>query len=91
MQVHKSGVGNKIGPHTLILILIGATTIVCLFAAREAPSVKIDMPQQTQTVGGQAALYCTALGIPEPQVEWVRVDGVPLSARHKVEAPGYVV
>ncbi|XP_032309278.1 basement membrane-specific heparan sulfate proteoglycan core protein isoform X10 [Drosophila ananassae] len=58
---------------------------------REAPSVKIDMPQQTQTVGGQLALYCTAVGIPEPQVEWVRVDGTPLSPRHKVEAPGYVL
>nr|XP_017095019.2 basement membrane-specific heparan sulfate proteoglycan core protein isoform X15 [Drosophila bipectinata] len=58
---------------------------------REAPSVKIDLPQQTQTVGGQVALYCTAFGIPQPQVEWVRVDGVPLSPRHKAEAPGYVV
>jgi len=91
MQVHKSGVGNKTGPHSLILILIGATTVVYLFAARERPSIKIDSPQQPVLVGSQASLYCAVDGIPEPTVEWVRADGQPLSPRHKIEGPGYVV
>lgn len=91
-KVHKSGVGNKTGPHSLILILIGATTVVCLLAARERPSIKIESEgTQTHLVGAQASLYCTATGIPEPHVEWVRVDGQPLSPRHRVEGRGYVV
>ncbi|XP_070144253.1 basement membrane-specific heparan sulfate proteoglycan core protein isoform X4 [Drosophila kikkawai] len=59
---------------------------------RERPSIKIESePIQTALVGAQASLYCTATGIPEPTVEWVRVDGKPLSARHRVEGRGYVV
>lgn len=92
MQVHKSGVGNKTGPHSLILILIGATTVVYLLAARERPSVKIvSAPLQTFSVGAPASLYCTVEGIPDPTVEWVRVDGQPLSPRHKIQSPGYMV
>ncbi|XP_041450431.1 basement membrane-specific heparan sulfate proteoglycan core protein isoform X4 [Drosophila obscura] len=59
---------------------------------RERPSVKIESPAlQTHSVGSQASLYCTANGIPEPQVQWVRVDGTPLSPRHKEIDRGYVV
>ncbi|XP_020802671.1 basement membrane-specific heparan sulfate proteoglycan core protein isoform X7 [Drosophila serrata] len=59
---------------------------------RERPSIKIESdPIQTSLVGAQASLYCTATGIPEPSVEWVRVDGQPLSPRHQVEGRGYVV
>ncbi|KAH8286775.1 hypothetical protein KR018_007424, partial [Drosophila ironensis] len=58
---------------------------------RERPSVKIDMPRQTQSVSGQAALHCTVEGIPQPQIQWLRVDGTPLSPRHKVLADNYVV
>ncbi|KAH8235981.1 hypothetical protein KR032_011790, partial [Drosophila birchii] len=59
---------------------------------RERPSIKIESePIQTSMVGGQAALYCTATGIPEPSVEWVRVDGQPLSPRHQENGRGYVV
>ncbi|XP_034667265.1 basement membrane-specific heparan sulfate proteoglycan core protein isoform X12 [Drosophila subobscura] len=59
---------------------------------RERPSVKIESPSlQTHSVGSQASLYCRANGIPEPQVQWVRVDGTPLSPRHKEMGRGYVV
>nr|XP_036676267.1 basement membrane-specific heparan sulfate proteoglycan core protein isoform X28 [Drosophila suzukii] len=58
---------------------------------RERPSIKIDSPQQPVLVGSQASLYCAVDGIPEPTVEWVRADGQPLSPRHKIEGPGYVV
>ncbi|XP_070074540.1 basement membrane-specific heparan sulfate proteoglycan core protein isoform X24 [Drosophila takahashii] len=58
---------------------------------RERPSLTIDTATQKVSVGSQASLYCAAQGIPEPTVEWVRTDGQPLSPRHKVQAPGYVV
>ncbi|XP_039152495.1 basement membrane-specific heparan sulfate proteoglycan core protein isoform X13 [Drosophila simulans] len=92
IELHKSGVGNKTGPHSLILILIGATTVVYLLAARERPSVKIvSAPLQTFSVGAQASLYCRVEGIPDPTIEWVRVDGQPLSPRHKSQSPGYML
>lgn len=90
MQVHKSGVGNKTGPQSLILILICTTTIIYLIAARQLPSVEIE-PIRTLTVGEQGVLYCRAHGIPEPTVQWRRVDDAPLSSRHIEQHPGYVL
>ncbi|XP_041563042.1 basement membrane-specific heparan sulfate proteoglycan core protein isoform X19 [Drosophila elegans] len=60
---------------------------------RERPNIRIQPEtQQTVLVGGQAAIYCTAHGIPEPTVEWVRVDGQPLTPRHTTrEEPGYMI
>ncbi|XP_050742444.1 basement membrane-specific heparan sulfate proteoglycan core protein isoform X17 [Drosophila biarmipes] len=58
---------------------------------RERPSIRVDAPQQPILVGSQASLYCDVGGIPEPTVEWVRADGQPLSPRHRIEAPGYVL
>ncbi|XP_033169646.1 basement membrane-specific heparan sulfate proteoglycan core protein isoform X23 [Drosophila mauritiana] len=59
---------------------------------RERPSVKIvSAPLQTFSVGAQASLYCRVEGIPDPTIEWVRVDGQPLSPRHKSQSPGYML
>ncbi|XP_039497795.1 basement membrane-specific heparan sulfate proteoglycan core protein isoform X32 [Drosophila santomea] len=59
---------------------------------RERPSLKIvSDAQQTFSVGAPASLYCRVEGIPEPTIEWVREDGQPLSPRHKIQAPGYMV
>ncbi|XP_062139237.1 basement membrane-specific heparan sulfate proteoglycan core protein isoform X16 [Drosophila sulfurigaster albostrigata] len=57
---------------------------------RESPSVDIS-PSQPTLVGSQGMLYCTGTGIPAPTVQWRRVDGAPLSPRHRVEAEGYVL
>jgi len=93
-QVHKNGVGNKTGPHSLILILICTTTIIYLFTAREAPSVDIKTASEgAHQVGDDGWLYCIGTGIPEPTVQWRRVDGVPLSPRHEHQptSPGYLM
>ncbi|XP_017067470.1 basement membrane-specific heparan sulfate proteoglycan core protein isoform X10 [Drosophila eugracilis] len=59
---------------------------------RERPSLKIESaPQEPLTIGSPTSLYCSVEGIPTPTVEWVRVDGQPLSPRHKIEGPGYMV
>ncbi|KRF94150.1 uncharacterized protein Dmoj_GI15893, isoform C [Drosophila mojavensis] len=57
---------------------------------RERPSVEIE-PIRTLTVGEQGVLYCRAHGIPEPTVQWRRVDDAPLSSRHIEQHPGYVL
>ncbi|KAH8387838.1 hypothetical protein KR093_009841, partial [Drosophila rubida] len=57
---------------------------------REPPSVDISPPQPTQ-VGSQGMLYCTGTGIPTPKVQWRRVDGTPLSPRHRLEGEGYIL
>ncbi|KAM7349811.1 terribly reduced optic lobes isoform 23-T23 [Cochliomyia hominivorax] len=61
---------------------------------REHPIVDID-PKEPQviSVGGQGLLYCSATGIPQPRVQWLRVNGQPLSHRHQAQhgEPGYIV
>lgn len=89
--MHKNGVGNKTGPHSLILLLIGATTIIYLLAAREHPSVEIEPAEQKPiSVGSEGVLYCIGLGIPTPTVQWRRIDGTPLSPRHQEIQEGYI-
>lgn len=89
--MHKNGVGNKTGPHSLILLLIGATTIIYLLAAREQPSVDIDpVNPQAYIVGSEGVLYCRGRGIPLPTLQWRRVDGLPLSPRHQEIREGYI-
>ncbi|XP_037931811.1 basement membrane-specific heparan sulfate proteoglycan core protein [Teleopsis dalmanni] len=59
---------------------------------RERPTVDIHPDeQQSVYVGAQGLLYCQANGIPEPTVIWRRVDGKPLSPRHKENSPGYII
>lgn len=70
------------------------TTIVSLIAAREAPSLDVTPKEpQTISVGGQAMLYCSANGIPQPRVQWRRIDGAPMSSRHMIQEsePGYIM
>lgn len=58
---------------------------------RERPTIDIHPSEpQTHYVGSEGMLYCTANGIPEPSVQWRRVDRVPLSPRHIEESPGYM-
>ncbi|XP_030079844.1 basement membrane-specific heparan sulfate proteoglycan core protein isoform X5 [Drosophila hydei] len=57
---------------------------------RERPSVEIE-PVRTLTVGEQGILFCRVHGIPEPTVQWRRVDDAPLSSRHVEQAKGYIV
>lgn len=65
-----------------------------MIAAREHPTIDID-PKEPQviTAGGQGLLYCSATGIPQPRVQWVRVNGQPLSHRHQMQQgePGYIM
>ncbi|XP_016982302.1 basement membrane-specific heparan sulfate proteoglycan core protein isoform X20 [Drosophila rhopaloa] len=50
---------------------------------RVRPSLNIEpSTPQTVPVGNEASLYCAVQGIPEPSVQWVRVDGQPLTPRH---------
>ncbi|XP_067635534.1 basement membrane-specific heparan sulfate proteoglycan core protein isoform X4 [Eurosta solidaginis] len=61
---------------------------------RESPTIDIHPPEpQTVNVGTEAMLYCSATGIPEPTVQWRRVDGKPLSARCKEvnSNAGYII
>ncbi|XP_053952223.1 basement membrane-specific heparan sulfate proteoglycan core protein isoform X19 [Anastrepha ludens] len=59
---------------------------------RESPSVDIHPPEpQTVNVGTEAMLYCSATGIPDPSVQWRRVDGKPLSPRSKEISAGYII
>ncbi|XP_065366162.1 basement membrane-specific heparan sulfate proteoglycan core protein isoform X5 [Calliphora vicina] len=61
---------------------------------REHPTVDIDPKEpQITNVGGQSMLYCSATGIPQPRVQWVRVNGQPLSPRHQIQQnePGYII
>ncbi|XP_068154728.1 basement membrane-specific heparan sulfate proteoglycan core protein [Drosophila tropicalis] len=62
---------------------------------REPPSIEISPTEpQVAHVGTQSALYCRVIGgIPEPTIQWRRVDGKPLSPRHKEQAhdPGYIL
>uniref|UniRef100_A0A1A9VWV6 Basement membrane-specific heparan sulfate proteoglycan core protein n=1 Tax=Glossina austeni TaxID=7395 RepID=A0A1A9VWV6_GLOAU len=69
-----------------------ASTVVDI-EPREHPTVDVEpKTPQTITAGGQAMLYCTANGIPEPRVQWRRVDGQPLSSRHQIQnEPGYII
>ncbi|XP_037895157.1 basement membrane-specific heparan sulfate proteoglycan core protein isoform X24 [Glossina fuscipes] len=69
-----------------------ASTVVDI-EPREHPTVDVEpKAPQTITAGGQAMLYCTANGIPEPIVQWRRVDGQPLSSRHQIQnEPGYII
>lgn len=63
-----------------------------MIAARERPTVEIH-PAEPQTiyVGGEGMLYCYGNGIPEPTVAWRRIDGKPMSPRHKEVSPGNIM
>lgn len=65
-----------------------------MIPARERPVIEVQ-PKEPQviTVGGQGMLYCSATGIPQPRIEWTRIDGQPLSPRHVVQQndPGYIL
>lgn len=66
--------------------------MIYLLAARERPTVDIHPAEpQTVTVGTEAMLYCSANGIPEPSVQWRRVDGKPLSPRCREISAGYIM
>ncbi|XP_054087653.1 basement membrane-specific heparan sulfate proteoglycan core protein isoform X5 [Zeugodacus cucurbitae] len=59
---------------------------------RESPTVDVHPPgPQSVTVGTEAMLYCSANGIPDPSVQWRRVDGKPLSPRCQEISPGYIM
>ncbi|XP_017851571.1 basement membrane-specific heparan sulfate proteoglycan core protein isoform X12 [Drosophila busckii] len=59
---------------------------------RERPSIEITpSAPQTYQVGAQGLLYCAANGIPTPTVQWRRIDGSPLTPRHKEQSPGYIL
>ncbi|XP_070067065.1 basement membrane-specific heparan sulfate proteoglycan core protein isoform X29 [Drosophila virilis] len=59
---------------------------------RERPSVDIiPAAPQTFTVSAQGMLYCSVNGIPEPTVQWRRIDDTPLSPRHRLVSPGYIL
>ncbi|XP_050331116.1 basement membrane-specific heparan sulfate proteoglycan core protein isoform X22 [Bactrocera neohumeralis] len=59
---------------------------------RESPTVDVHPPgPQSVTVGTEAMLYCSGTGIPDPSVQWRRVDGKPLSPRCQEISPGYIM
>ncbi|KAL7742847.1 hypothetical protein ACLKA6_012270 [Drosophila palustris] len=61
---------------------------------REAPSVDIKKSATAaHLVGDEGWLYCIGTGIPDPTVQWRRVDGAPLSPRHEQHenSPGYLI
>lgn len=66
--------------------------MICLIAARESPTVDVHPPgPQSVNVGTEAMLYCSATGIPDPSVQWRRVDGKPLSPRSQEISAGYIM
>ncbi|KAM8721215.1 hypothetical protein ACLKA7_007133 [Drosophila subpalustris] len=61
---------------------------------REAPSVDIKKSATAaHLVGDEGWLYCIGTGIPDPTVQWRRVDGASLSPRHEQHenSPGYLI
>lgn len=66
--------------------------MICLIAARESPTIDVyPAGPQSVPVGTEAMLYCSGTGIPDPSVQWRRVDGKPLSPRCQEISPGYIM